>query len=208
MQSQQHTWSCTHLSEFVWHERRLCGEGWAFLLCLAQGSVHSPPQHFSLPKIVSFSCHNCFCALLTVILYASIHNDCSLLCSILPMFWFGFQDMNIFSFLYDGGIVGHKGEGSFRTELVFLHKLLPSCECCNCRSHRLALKQRLLERHCLRKGGAMFSICITLKGVHCYYIAIEQHNSEHYMKSVMVKGYTITAPSNIDKVGLLIRAGV
>lgn len=40
------------------------------------------------------------------------------------------------------------------------------------------------------------------------YIATEQRNSEHYMKSVMVRGDTITAPSNIDKVGLLIRAGV
>lgn len=54
----------------------------------------------------------------------------------------------------------------------------------------------------------MFSICITLKGIQCCYIAIEQHNSEHYMKSVMVRGDTITAASNIDKVGLLIRAGV
>lgn len=54
----------------------------------------------------------------------------------------------------------------------------------------------------------MFSICITLEGVHCYSIATEQHNSEHYMKSVMVRGDTIAAPSNIDKVGLLIRAGV
>lgn len=54
----------------------------------------------------------------------------------------------------------------------------------------------------------MFSICITLKGVPCYYIAIEQYNSEYYMKSVMVRGDTITAPSNIDKVGLIIRAGV
>jgi len=54
----------------------------------------------------------------------------------------------------------------------------------------------------------MFSMCVRLKGVHCYYIAIEQHNSEHYMKRVVVRGETRTALSNIDKVGLLIRAGV
>lgn len=78
----------------------------------------------------------------------------------------------------------------------------------SCQSHKLILKQGLLERHCVRKGGATFSICITLKEIQCCYIAIEQHNSEHYMKSVMVRGDTITAASNIDKVGLLIRAGV
>lgn len=55
-----------------------------------------------------------------MILYANIHNDCSLLCSTLSVFWFGFQDMNIFSFPCDGGIVGHKGEGSFRAKSVYL----------------------------------------------------------------------------------------
>lgn len=60
----------------------------------------------------------------------------------------------------------------------------------------------------VRRGGDRFSVQITLQGIPCCYNAIEQHNSEHYMKSVMVRGDTITALSNIDKVGLLIRAGV
>lgn len=54
----------------------------------------------------------------------------------------------------------------------------------------------------------MSSVCTALKGAHCYGIAIEQPNSEQYTKSVMVRGDAVTAPSNIDKVGLLIRAGV
>lgn len=45
----------------------------------------------------------------------------------------------------------------------------------------------------------MIFICITLEGVHCYYIATDQHISEHFMKSVIVRGGTVTIASNIDK---------
>ena len=55
-----------------------------------------------------------------MILYASIHNDRSPLCSTLSMFSFGFQDVSVFSFPNDGGGMGHKEEGSFRAESIYL----------------------------------------------------------------------------------------
>lgn len=45
----------------------------------------------------------------------------------------------------------------------------------------------------------MISVCTTLEGVHCYYTATDQHNSECFMKSVIVRGGTETTASNIDK---------
>lgn len=56
--------------------------------------------------------------------------------------------------------------------------------------------------------SAEVPISATLKGVHCSRIALQQCNSEHSLKSEMARADTITAPSNIDKVGLLIRIGV
>jgi len=36
------------------------------------------------------------------------------------MFSFGFQDVSVFSFPNDGGGMGHKEEGSFRAESIYL----------------------------------------------------------------------------------------
>lgn len=65
-------------------------------------------------------------------------------------------------------------------------------------SHR-AITKWDSGKNCVRKGDAMISTCTTLEGVLCYYIATDQHNSEHFMKSVIVRGGTVTTASNIDR---------
>lgn len=105
-------------------------------------------------------------------------------------------------------VVSWATKGEVAEGRVSLSFCILTCILCSCWSRRLVLRQGLLERHCAGEGGAPFSVCTTLKAVHGSVIAVEQRNSEHYVKSIMVRGYTVTAPSNIDKAGLLIRAGV
>lgn len=82
-------------------------------------------------------------------------------------------------------------------------------QCCAASpSHRLLLKQDLLQRHCLKKGrGSNLWFQSVLPWKEHIALAIEQCNSEHSLKSEVARADTITAPSNIDKVGLLIRMG-